>query len=164
VVLCHRKVKQQEKVFSGRFIRWYKTTGIRLRQASCRTRNPQHWLCKSFNGIHISLSDLHKSLAEIPISPGDLCIWEKEIHKSFPELRISSRKTGSASLSSTVTAKCARKNPKRKRGPPSGLWHIFHENRDVGPRLRFGFFRAHLAPIPATTAFAPWQRPSKFSS
>jgi len=38
VVLYHRKAKQKESLFSWKVNRWYKTTGIRLRQASCRTR------------------------------------------------------------------------------------------------------------------------------
>jgi len=43
VVLHHRKTKQKRKFFFWNVNRWYQTTGIRLRQASCRTRKPKLW-------------------------------------------------------------------------------------------------------------------------
>jgi len=49
----------------------------------------------------------------------------------------------------------ARKNPKRERGPFFRLWRIFQENRQVGPRSRFGFFLAYAGCAPFLYPFTP---------
>jgi len=117
------------------------------RDAASRVPTGYASLHDSFSEIGNSSGDSPISLIEIGKSRREIPISLKEIHKSKREIGISLEESSQPEADLRLAVSGVKKNPKRKRGPMFLLWPLLQKNREVGPRLRFGFF---LTPETAT--------------